>query len=255
LNEWWQDFFKPIVGEVLSALKTDQSEPEVDQVIERVRAKTPLHMLDLACGAGRHSILFAARGLKVTGLDYSKGFLKTAKTAARKARQKIRFVHGDMRNLKAHFAANEFGLVVSLSNNFGYFRTRRDDFKVLQAVHFALRPGGAFVLNTLNGPGLSQRPMSFGYEPLRNVFLIEAPRYDVRNRRTLTNWTIIDARRAKARIFRLSFRQNIYSHDELTKLLTAAGFSIEATWGTLAGGPFRRHKSPQQTILARKRAV
>ena len=55
--------------------------------------------------------------------------------------------------LTAHFASNEFGLVVSLFNSFGYFGSRRDDVRMLKAVHRVLKPGGAFVVNTLNGRG------------------------------------------------------------------------------------------------------
>jgi ubiquinone/menaquinone biosynthesis C-methylase UbiE len=256
LKDWWRDFFNPIVGEVLFLPKAQQSEIEVDQVLKQSQAKPPLNVLDLACGVGRHSLVFARRGFNVTGLDYSRPFLREARKAARKAGQKIRFVHGDMKDLKSYFAPNEFGLVVSLFNSFGYFGSRRDDFKMLKAIHRVLQPGGAFILNTLNGAGCARRlkkPVSFGYEQLPDVFMIDAPRYDVRKRQTFCKWTIIDARRAKVRIFRRSFRQNVYSHAELKRLLTTAGFRIKATWGVLAGGRFNRRESWQQTIVARKR--
>ncbi len=213
-------------------------------------------MLDLACGVGRHSLVFVRRGFKVTGLDYSKPFLRLARNAAQKARQEIRFVHGDMKNLRSYFGANEFDLVVSLFNSFGYFGSRRHDFKMLKAVQRVLRPGGAFVLNTLNGNGVAKRlkaPISIGREPLPNVFMIDAARYDARKKQTICNWTIVDVRRPKASIFRRSFRQNVYSHADLRKLLTAAGFRVEITWGALSGGPFSRAESWHQTIVARKR--
>ncbi len=256
LKDWWRDFFKPIVGEVLFIPKAGQSEIEVGQVIKRSKAQAPLNVLDLACGVGRHSVAFAKRGFKVTGLDYSKPFLREARRTARKAEQEIRFVHGNMKNLGSHFAASEFGLVVSLFNSFGYFGSRRDDFKMLKAVRRVLRPGGAFVINTLNRDGVARRlktPISIGREPLPNVFMIDVARYDVRKRQTVCNWTIVDARRSKASIFRQSFRQNVYSHAELRRLLIAAGFCIETTWGMLPGGRFNRRESWHQTIVARKR--
>jgi SAM-dependent methyltransferase len=255
LRDWWRGFFTPIVGEVIFVPKAGQTEIEVERVIRQSKAKTSLPVLDLACGVGRHSLIFAKRGFKVTGLDYSRPYLREARQIARRAGVAIRFVHGDMKNLKAHFAPNEFGLVVSLFNSFGYFGSRRDDVKMLKAVHRVLRPGGAFVLNTLNGDGVARRlksPISSGREPLPNVFMIEVARYDARKGLTLNNWTIVDARRAKARIFRHSFRQNVYSHAELRKLLNAAGFTIEKTWGMLTGGRFAQSKSWHQTIVARK---
>lgn len=254
-RDWWRDFFAPIVADVLFSGKAKQSDREVRHVIAQSKAKPPLRVLDLACGVGRHSLVFAKRGFEVTGLDYSEPFLREARRAARKAKRDIRFVRGDMRHLGAHFANDEFGLVVSLYNSFGYFEDRRDDLKMLKAIHRVLAPGGVLVVNTLNGGGVAKRlkePKSFGSEPLPNVFMIEAPQYDSHERRTLAKWTIIDARRARARIFRRTFGQNVYTHPELKKLLRTAGFRIERTWGVLAGGAFKAGESWHQTILARK---
>ena len=58
------------------------------------------------------------------------------------------------------------------------------------------------VINTLNGDGVAKRlktPTSMGREPLPNVFMIDTARYDVRKRQTFNGWTIVDARRPKAR--------------------------------------------------------
>jgi SAM-dependent methyltransferase len=255
-RDWWRGFFTPIVGEVMFVSKAGQTEREVERVIRQSKAEMSLPVLDLACGVGRHSLIFAKRGFKVTGLDYSRPYLREARKLARRAGAAIRFVRGDMKDLRAHFASNEFGLVVSLFNSFGYFGSRRDDVRMLKAVHRVLKPGGAFVVNTLNGDGVARRlksPISFGSEPLPNVFMIEAARYDARKRLTFNHWTIVDARRAKARIFRHSFRQNVYSHAELRTLLNAAGFTIEKAWGMLPGGRFAASKSWHQTIVARKR--
>ena len=236
--------------------RAKRSEAEVAQVIRQSKARAPLNVLDLACGVGRHSLIFAAQGFNVTGIDFSKPYLREARKAARKARQRVRFVHGDIRNLRQHFAAGGFDLVVSMYNSFGYFGQRRDDFRVLKEVHRTLAPGGAFVINTLNGQGVALRlkqPISIGHEPLPNVVMIDAARYNAAKKETNSRWTIVDARRARAKVVRHLFRQNIYSHPELKRLLRAAGFDIERTWGMLEGGRFDPRTSWSQTILARKR--
>ena len=254
-KNWWRDFFEPLVGEVMFAPKIASSQTEVDRIIKQMKAKPPTDVLDLACGIGRHSVCFAARGFRVTGLDYSKPFLSKARKTARANGHDIKFVHGDMRRLNAHFAANSFDLAVCLYTSFGYFARRADDRKVLRAVYRALRPGGAFVVNTVNRAAAVKRlrsPISLGIEPLPNVFVIDSARYDKRNRQTVATWTIIDARGAKSRIARKSFRVNLYTHSELRKLLKAAGFRIETVWGMLQGGPFDPKTTWHQTIVARK---
>lgn len=162
-----------------------------------------------------------------------------------------------MRDLAPHFHANEFDLVVSLYNSFGYFGSRRDDVKMLKGVYRVLKPGGLFVVNTLNRDGVTKRlaaPIAIGREPLANVFVIDTARYDRAKRETLATWTIIDTRSAKARVTRKSFRQNVYSHSELKQMLRAAGFRIDSVWGTLQGSRFNARKSWHQTIAARKSA-
>ena len=254
-KEWWRDFFDPIAAEVMFKPKAKISAREVEQVLKRSKSRPPLKVLDLACGTGRHAIILAERGFSVTGLDYSKPFLSAARASARSTKQKIRFLHGDMRDLRRHFAAKEFDLVVSLYNSFGYFSSRSDDMKMLRAVQLVLKPGGIFVINTLNRDGVVKRlvkPISRGDEQFPKVFVIDAARYDADKRQVFAGWTIVDARRSKTRIFRKSFRQNVYSHAELKRMLRSAGFRIETSWGMLHGGRFDARKTWHQTIAARK---
>ena len=256
-HEWWRTFFTPVVGEIMFVPKGAVTDVEVAQVIKQSKARNSGAVLDLACGVGRHSLSFAQRGFSVTGLDYSEPYLRDARKAAKKKGLDIRFVHGDMCKLTSHFEPNEFGLVVSLYNSFGYFGNRSDDRRMLRAVHRVLKPGGAFVLNTLNQGGVARRlksPVSRGSEPFPNVFMIDAARYDVHKKQTICEWTIVDARSAKAKVHRHPFRQNVYSHAELKRMLRDIGFKIEKTWGMLPGGRFDPARTWHQTIVARKPA-
>jgi len=135
------------------------------------------------------------------------------------------------------------------------FRPPGDDLKTLKSLYRVLRPGGGFVVNTVNGAGVAKRlrsPISIGHEPLPNVFVIDQARYDKMKRQTVTNWTLIDVRRAKHRVVRGGFRVNVYSHGELKALLRSAGFEIETVWGMLSGGRFDPSETWHQTILAPK---
>ena len=255
-KQWWQKIFVPVIGEVMFNPILNQAKLEVDYLLSQVKLKPRSKILDLACGFGRHSIPMAKKKFQVVGFDLTKNYLETAKASAKKQKVSVDFVQGDMKELKSHFDENEFDLVVSLFNSFGYFDRRADDMKMLKEISRVLKPGGRLVLNTLNGSGvrmqLSTRSRR-GYEPMKNVFMLDSGVLEPSKKRVKAQWTVIDARKPKVSIHRTSFQQNVYTHKELTTMLKTAGFKIEKTWGLLHGTPFVEKKSWHQTIVAKKR--
>jgi hypothetical protein len=91
-----------------------------------------------------------------------------------------------------------------------------------------------------------------GHEISKNLFVIDKAFLDFKKMRTHSSWTIIDARKKKTAIFRGSFQQNIYTHQEMKRMLNKAGFKIIKTWGALHGGAFDEQDSWHQTIMAQK---
>lgn len=255
MKEWWRDFFVPVIGEIMFQPRAEQSQLEVDEILRNTKLQKQAKVLDLACGVGRHSVLFAKLGFDVVGLDFSKNYLAEAKKSAIKTKSKVKFVRGDMKNLGPHFDSESFDLVVSLYNSFGYFKTRNEDLRMLKEAYRVLKPGGKFVINTLNGNGVKAalaKPVPVGREPIKNVFMIDAAKFDLKKGQTQSQWTVVDARKSKTKIHRMSFQQNVYSHQELKSALRKVGFKIETTWGKLQGGSFDQLKTWHQTIVARK---
>jgi len=255
-KDWWRTFFGPLAGLVMFEPRAERSEREVEIILRRVRARPGARVLDLACGTGRITLVLARKGFDAVGLDYSKPFLRQARAEARKSRLdgRVSFIRGDMRRASAHVGRAGFDLAVSLYNSFGYFARRGDDSRVLREAFRALKPGGAFVLNTLNEGGVRHRledPPRIGHEPVKNVFVFDQIAYDRRKRKTQGRWTIIDARASRVKIARLPLSQNVYSHAELARMLRQAGFRIERVWGLWDGGRFTK-RSWHQTIVARK---
>ncbi len=63
------------------------------------KQKNLLKMLDLGCGIGRHSLLFASYGYKVTGFDLSESGLQKLNTLANENQLKLKTVLGNAKNL------------------------------------------------------------------------------------------------------------------------------------------------------------
>jgi SAM-dependent methyltransferase len=266
-GDWWRTFFTSEMGKVLFSMPASQSHQEVCTVIQATHLKKGARVLDLCCGIGRHSVEFGKQGMDVTGLDYSPHYVATAQSAVKKHGLDgcVRILRGDMRDLTRYFKPAEFDLVVLLFNSFGYFRDREDDHEVLSQVSKVLKPGGAFVIETKNVFTATEgvlsklpakfeniRATGFGREPVKNFFVIDKSIFDRAQRQTYFGWTFIDARKRPAKIKRISWRQNIYSHAEYRNLLEPLGMQITEVWESLAGGTFNPEKSWHQTFVAVK---
>lgn len=255
MKEWWKTLFNSLVGELFASLEGKNSRADVEQILKKVKLPKNGKILDLACGAGRHSVLLAKKKFKVIGLDFSRTYLSVARKYAREEGVSVEFIRGDMKKLNPHFESDEFDMIISLWNSFGYFKKRRDDTKMLKEIYRVLKPGGFFVLNTLSGEGVKmalKQPLRAKHEPIKNVFWVEKTKFDKRQRKRISDWIIIDERKRKVKIFRTSYQQNIYTMSELTTLLQRTGFRIERRWGLLRGGYFRPKTSLHLTLVAKK---
>src|SRR5215467_11017006 len=58
------------------------------------------HILDIACGGGRHSLAMARRGALVTGLDLGPAAIATARRRAHKACLAVEFIQGNIRAIE-----------------------------------------------------------------------------------------------------------------------------------------------------------
>ena len=57
-----------------------KSEQEVTFLIKELNLKPGMKLLDVGCGPGRHSHLFAKAGITVQGIDISQKFIDIAST-------------------------------------------------------------------------------------------------------------------------------------------------------------------------------
>ena len=59
------------------ALTKERTGKELEFLVEKLELKSPMKILDLVCGCGRHSL--AKPGHQITGADVTQGFLNIAK--------------------------------------------------------------------------------------------------------------------------------------------------------------------------------
>lgn len=141
---WYETFFGP--DYLQRYVHADTSE-EVDATARILHLPKGARILDLACGAGRHSVELAKRGYRVTGYDLSRPLLAEARRAARREGVRLTLVHGDMRELAY---VGRFDAVLSLFTSFGYFDRPSEDERVVAGIARALRPRGKLLVERFN---------------------------------------------------------------------------------------------------------
>ena len=109
-------------------------------------------ILDCPTGFGRHALLLAAEGYRVTALDRSPTLLAEAESR-RGDSEWPRYVRGDYRDLP--FEDASFDAVLNLFSSLGYLE-RDDDVDVLREFRRVLRPGGALIVETAHRDGFAR---------------------------------------------------------------------------------------------------
>ena len=232
---WYREWF----GEEYLELYAHRDAGEADRhvaFVESVLAPArPRRVLDLACGAGRHSAALARRGHAVCGVDLSLVLLAKSPELTR--------VRGDMRRLP--FADGAFDWVLNFFTSFGYFESERENFHVLEEVARVLAPGGAFLIDLMN--------LDHALAHLRERESVEVDgrrieierRYDAVSRRMQKRIRVAESGQS-TRTFLESVRA--YREDEVVGGLRWAGLDVVAVYG---GEPFCRES--ERLILVGRR--
>lgn len=119
---------------------------EVRFLLDLLKLEAGARVLDVGCGAGRHSVALAQADLDVTGVDVSGGLLDVARRHASDAGVKVAFFHMDAREMPFD---REFDAVVSICQGaFGLMGV--DDSVVLRRIAEALKVDGRVVLTAFS---------------------------------------------------------------------------------------------------------
>ena len=213
-------------------------------VLRQLKLKKGSALLDLCCGPGRHAVEFAKKGLAVTGFDFSGEYLKEAAARAKNKKVSLRLMRGDMRRLKFK---GEFDAAVNLFTSFGYFQKFADDLKTLKGVARALRPGGLFLLDLINGDFVRGRFTPRPWHDMGGHYLLEEIKLNRDG--TRNTWTTICKKSGKTR--RRAFFTRLYDKRRLSAALGKAGFEPLGFWGSFRGLPLTAERN-RLIVLARK---
>lgn len=237
---WYREWFGEEYLELYAHRDRAEAEAQADFVQRRLGDLQPRAVLDLACGAGRHTDVLRHRGYRVLGIDLSLVLLTRRPDLPR--------VAGDMQDLP--FGEASFDWVLNFFTSFGYFETERENFRVLEEVIRVLAPGGRFLIDLMN-----PEPVIRDLQP-RDSYTVDDRRveierwYDAQTKRVNKRIKIKPSGRPE-RTYLESVRA--YRHEEVLMGLRWAGFEVTGTFGNFHGDPYTRD-SQRLILVGRKSA-
>lgn len=241
---WFKDWFNSEnYLKVYSHRDESEAERLVELIVKSLGIKSDSKILDMACGSGRHAVIFAKRGFDVTAVDLSQMLLSDAKASARENDVKINFVLSDILDFQT---TQRFSLSLNLFTSFGYFDDDEDNFRVILKAYDLLIDGGYFVIDYFNKNYLLKNliPTTVFSE---NGLRITQNRA-IQGTRVVKNITIENG--GSVEEFYESVR--LYSYDEMHDYINKAGFSIFKEYGNYNGNNFINESSPRLIIFAKK---
>lgn len=238
-SEWFESWF----GAEYVALYPHRDESEAERVVELIEGTIGNahvgHVLDLACGGGRHARALARKWWTV-GLDLSEVLLRLAHRETSEAA----FVRGDMRVLP--FRRGAFELVVNLFTSFGYFQEDASHLRVIEEVARVTSRGGTFVLDFLNTSQIRDTLVPYDERSIGGRI--------VEQRREISD----DGRFVTKRICirgteqRFTERVRLFEARELRSMMESAGFDVSARYGNYDASPLTEG-SPRAILIGRRR--
>ena len=235
---WYREWFGEDYLELYAHRDEGEAEAHVGFVEAVLAPGRPRAVLDLACGAGRHTAVLRRRGHRALGLDLSLHLLARSPELPR--------VRGDMRALP--FAAGSFDWVLNFFTSFGYFESERENFQVLEEIVRVLAPGGGLFFDFLNlDRVLAELQASESAEIDGQRVEIER-RYDAGSRR-LVKRIRLSRPGSPARTFLESVRA--YREEEVVNGLRWAGLEVNGRYGNFQGEAF--HRDSERLILVGRR--
>jgi len=223
-TEWFERWF----GEEYIALYPHRNAAEAERVVSLIDStfgrRKMSKVLDLACGAGRHSKVLCRRWW-TAGLDLSEVLLRLAHREGVEAA----LVRGDMRILP--FRDSAFDLVVNLFTSFGYFTDDESHLHVVREVSRVTSVGGGFTLDFLNTARLRNNLVPYDEREIGGQIIEQRREISEDGRYVIKRICL----RGTGKEF--TERVRLFDPGDLSAMMTAAGFKVIASFGTYDGAP------------------
>ncbi len=221
----------------------------IEKIFEKFHMEKVSSVLDIGCGTGNYTFLFAKRGYKTTGIDISADMIKIAKGKAQSVKEtKLpEFYEMDMRDIRLDSGKKrKFDVATVLFGGFGYLLGYTDVNRCFNSVRKNLNKDGLLIFEFWHISGvLPQSSTKSGYlswvkveDGDRVIIRLDASKYDPQSNtiRVLFDFYVLDKNATKLLdSFSESHVLKTYSISEMRNLLEQSGFEALGFFKEAAG--------------------
>lgn len=148
---WYTQFFHGLPQVAWKAAQSDeQTQLELELLVDTLSFGPDDRLLDIFCGYGRHALPLARMGAQVTGVDIAADYAAELRSAAEAGHLPVTVVEGDLLTLPLAAidpAGDRFDAAYCLGNSFSFFP--RNDLRLfLKRLADLLRPGARLLVHS-----------------------------------------------------------------------------------------------------------
>lgn len=238
---WYRSWFNTPYYHILYRNR-DESEAAafIDRIFKYLNPAQGSHLLDLACGRGRHSIYMNKKGYDVTGVDLSEKNIITAKEFENPT------LHFAVHDMRKPYADSYFDYVFNLFTSFGYFPTIEENEGVLSAAHQNLKPKGKIIIDFLNAGQVIQGLVK------EETQIIDGITFDIsREIKGKIIYKYIDITHGEKKM-RYVEKVKALTRQDFIGMLNRTGFEILDTFGNYNLEEYDIEKSSRLIIIGRR---
>jgi len=221
--KWYEKWFDENYLKLYNHRDLADAQRQADLIVRTLKPSKDAAILDLACGEGRHCMIFHQRGYRISGMDLSETLIRIGK----QRHPQLDLFTGDMREIPGRY-----DIILSLFTSFGYFDTDDENEQVIESVSAALNSGGWYWLDFLNPEHVRSKLV-----PESESELADGSR--AIERRRIDGATVIKEIQlvADGRTTGYEERVRMYTRDELETFFRRHGIIPEGAFGDYAGAP------------------
>ncbi len=191
-------------------------------------------LLDLGCGPGLYASRLAYKGLKVTGIDFSKRSIEYGKEQAKMTGQDINYYYQNYLDIEYE---EEFDLIILIYCDLGVLSPENRK-RLLKKSYNALKKSGIIILDVHSMRALEDfkecehfRFENGGFWALNPYLLLERNKYYAKTANTLEQYVVVQENTCN----NYNIWNQLYSQELLKEEVSAAGFENIMLYDDVAG--------------------